>query len=83
MSKPCPRCYGTGYLEDTSKFRLKREFAAITLRDMAKTLGVSAAYLSDMERGRRNFTPSMSEKFKNRLYGKTKTARPARRRARH
>jgi predicted transcriptional regulator len=45
---------------DTNKacgkaFRLERKAAEIGLREMARKLEISAAYLSDIELGRRNF----------------------------
>lgn len=36
--------------------RLTRQERKISLRELARQLGVSAAYLSDMERGRRTYS---------------------------
>jgi len=58
--KPCKRCNGTGLEPDPSevgkRMRHMREKAGISLRDAADKMGVSAAYLSDMERGNRAFS---------------------------
>lgn len=43
-------------VETGKEFRRQRERAGISLNSVAKKAGVSAAYLSDLERGRRNWT---------------------------
>lgn len=57
--KPCGYCGGSGQcLDDVAigmALRAKREAAEISGREIAKRLGYSAAYLSDMELGRRRW----------------------------
>lgn len=45
-------------------FRKEREWANISLRQMAKNLDVSPAYLSDVERGNRKFPKGIKVTFK-------------------
>lgn len=45
--------------------RRQREAIGISLRGFAQTMGISAMFLSDLERGNRNFTESTLEKWKS------------------
>jgi predicted transcriptional regulator len=51
----CEHCDGTGLVTviHFRWLRWKRERAGISLREMARRLGFSAAYVSDFERGNR------------------------------
>jgi predicted transcriptional regulator len=55
--KVCPRCNGTGRLTDDkvtgARMRAMREGKGLTLREVARRMGFSAAYLCDLELGRR------------------------------
>ena len=57
--RPCPRCDGTGRVPDDrilgAKMRARREATGLSLRDLAKRCGWSAAYVSDLELGRRGW----------------------------
>ena len=59
VALPCPGCGGTGtYLPDDrigEALRRRREARDISLRSMAKKIGISAPYLSDLERGNRHW----------------------------
>lgn len=44
--------------------RGQREAIGISLRGFAQTMGISAMFLSDLERGNRNFTATTLEKWK-------------------
>lgn len=63
----CRHCNGTGREIDHQKtgkeLRRLREKANISLRGLAKALGVSSAFLSDIELGHRNWTEEKVEKF--------------------
>lgn len=54
----CPGCHGRGTVEivDAAKLRAVRVASGVSLRELAKRLGFTAPYLSDIERGRRNCT---------------------------
>ena len=56
----CPKCQGAGILISPEFFggemRAQREAEGITLREMAKRMKISAMFLSDMERGKRNWS---------------------------
>ena len=65
--KPCRYCHGSGTEIDHSAvgftlrtLRLKKE---IGLREMARGMGVSAPFLSDMELGKRNWTQERIDQF--------------------
>lgn len=46
-----------------AEWRGVREGAGVSLRSLARTMGVSAAYLSDLERGRRNWTEEVESRY--------------------
>lgn len=56
-NKPCPHCNGTGKVPDDAaigkRLRALRLSKNVTLREMARRLGVSVMWLSDLERGKR------------------------------
>ena len=54
----CDRCGGTGGYDVPAPMALRRrrEKTGMSLRALAKQLGYSTPYLSDVERGRRNTT---------------------------
>lgn len=58
--KACTHCKGTGNQIDHealgADMRKEREAAGVSLRSMAKAMAFSAAFLSDLERGRRNWS---------------------------
>lgn len=68
---PCPHCKGKGRVVDPklhgARLRTAREKKGISLRDMAKELKISPAYLSDMELGRRAFSAAMVKTFEGHL----------------
>jgi plasmid maintenance system antidote protein VapI len=63
LTMTCPRCKGCGKVQDPravgEHMRSKREEKRLSLRSVAKAAKITPAYLSDMELGRRNFTPEM------------------------
>ena len=52
---PCVHCGGAGYVVRVNPtwLRSTRERAGISLREMARRIGVSAPYVCDVEHGRR------------------------------
>ncbi len=44
--------------------RSLRELAGISLRDAAKRLGLSAPYVSDLERGRRAWNADLEKRYR-------------------
>jgi len=70
MIKPnkCRRCKGSGREPDQVEtglwFRAHREQLGISLRTMAKRLNISPSFLSNLEQGRRVWTPSVRESYK-------------------
>lgn len=58
-TKKCSACEGTGRVPNPVatglSMRQRRERAGVGLRELARKLDVSAAYLSDLELGRRGW----------------------------
>lgn len=54
-TKQCPKCLGSGEVRsvDHKALRLVRFKCGVSLRTMAKRIGVTPPYLSDIELGRR------------------------------
>lgn len=65
----CPKCRGTGQIEDPasigSRLRRQRITARITLREMARRLSVSSAYLSEAELGHTTLTPERLHQYQS------------------
>jgi transcriptional regulator with XRE-family HTH domain len=59
----CDKCNGTGKIALTSEFRRARQDAGLSLRTVATALKISAAYLSDIERGNRQPSVVLTEQF--------------------
>lgn len=70
-TKPCRYCNGTGKETDQAalgkQMRKLREACGRSLRDVARGLGVSAPYLSDLELGERNWSEEKIEQFRQEL----------------
>jgi len=62
----CHRCAGTGFEPDHAavgrEYRRRREKLGLSLRSAGERIGVSAAYLSDLERGNRAWNTSITER---------------------
>lgn len=58
--RPCEHCNGTGKVFDDAavgeEMRRMREDAGVSLREMARYLSLSPAYVSDLELGRRRWS---------------------------
>lgn len=65
--KTCPRCNGTGRLADDkltgAKMRSMREAKTLTLREVARRMGFSPAYVCDLELGRRIWNTKVTELY--------------------
>lgn len=64
---PCPKCHGTGRIPDDrvlgAELRRRRLKRGLGLREMAARLEFSPAYISDLELGRRAWSPSTRERY--------------------
>lgn len=58
-SEPCPHCGTPRSVVEGAWLRERRLRAGLTLRQMAERQGVSAAYVCDVEKNRRNCLPKM------------------------
>ena len=67
----CPLCGGTGRILNDAfigkEMRQLRQSKNITGRELARRLKLSAAYISDLEKGRRKWRAELQEKFKQAL----------------
>lgn len=63
MTKKCPMCSGTGRVKDPAaigaKMRKLREKTGVSLRTLATRLNFSAAYVSDLELGKRAWSDEL------------------------
>lgn len=59
IERPCPTC-GTGRAIVSGEWlRERRKAAGLSLREFAARVGVSAPYICDIEKNRRNCLPKM------------------------
>jgi hypothetical protein len=63
MDEPCVACGTPQKVVNGRWLRLEREIAGMTLREMARHLGYSAAYICDVEHGRRHCSPRIREAY--------------------
>lgn len=63
----CQRCGGKGWVEGASVLRARRLRTKTPLRVIARTMKISAAYLSDLERGKRNWNADLVNRFETAL----------------
>lgn len=72
----CPTCKGLGKVPDpqfiASNMRHHRVNCGMSLREVATLMGISAPYLSDLERGRRAWSKHLVNQFLNCLKPKKK-----------
>ena len=61
--KPCRHCGGMGKVVNPSWLRYTRLRANETLRGAARRLGYSAAYLCDLEYGRRHCSLALADEY--------------------
>lgn len=70
-TRPCERCGGSGELENAAyrgqEMRQLREAAGMSLRRVAELMEFSAAYVSDLELGRREWSPKLIQAYKKAL----------------
>lgn len=67
LHKDCPHCEGTGKVIDHKVLgeasKLRRELYKIVLRELAKKMGISVGYLSDLEHGRKKWNSDLIKNF--------------------
>lgn len=67
----CPKCGGTGKIPDPVSqgeyLRNIRNSAGCSMRELAKMIGFSVAYLCDLENGRRRVTDKIIAEYERRL----------------
>lgn len=64
IKKPCRLCGGPTEVIDPAWLRGRRQLTTLSVRALARQLGHSAAYLSDIERGARRCTEKMLKAYK-------------------
>jgi DNA-binding transcriptional regulator YiaG len=63
IARTCRCCGHAKHVINGAWLRWFRESAGLGLRAMARRVGLSAAYLSDVERGRRNVSPRVENAY--------------------
>lgn len=63
--RKCPYCEGRGggWTAKPAALRRARRASGLSLREMGKRIGLSAMYLCDVERGRRNATERIVQAY--------------------
>lgn len=72
----CPRCNGTGHLPDWKalgkKWKISRIERDLKLKDVARCLGVSPAYISALENGKKPWPHGMEFRYLSALKRESK-----------
>lgn len=63
--EPCSQCGTPRTVVNGLWLRERRKKAGYSLRDFAKRVGVSAAYICDIEHNRRHCLPKMRDAYEN------------------
>lgn len=71
----CPCCGGEKRSTNGAVLRWERERAGLSVREVARRMGVSAAYLSDIERNRRGRGSEIIARFDRAVAGTQKGRR--------
>lgn len=61
IAKDCSLCGGAGKSVNPDWIRWRRLEMALSLREVAREIGISAQYLCDIEKGRRNCPMKVSD----------------------
>jgi transcriptional regulator with XRE-family HTH domain len=64
----CPKCDGTGNIPDPGEMRRVRMSRGFLLREVARRMHISPAYLSDLERGKRDWNAKRLREFVDAIY---------------
>lgn len=68
MTRPCHHCGGTGVEADPlaigKSMRELRIQRGLSLREVARRMGMSASFISDLERGNRHWGPKAATKYR-------------------
>lgn len=76
----CPECNGKGEVLDDEaigkEMRFRRETTKLSLRETARRLGFSAAYISDLELGRRGWSSHRVNDYLNAISPDYKNPEP-------
>jgi hypothetical protein len=63
QTSKCDQCEGTGRVKSNFYARQRRERMGLSLRTVARLMNISAAYLSDLELGRRPWSEKLIKRF--------------------
>lgn len=66
-TKVCPRCGGVGKIPDDSVgpvMRALRQKHGVAIKALSRELGVSRTYIYDLEKGVRNWSPELIERYR-------------------
>lgn len=66
-AKPCTRCDGLGHVPDPAyqgkEARAQRKKAGLSLREVARRMDFSVAYVGDLELGRRGWNNELLRRY--------------------
>jgi transcriptional regulator with XRE-family HTH domain len=64
-ARPCPVCHGDGeeLFFAGATMREARRAAGLSVREVARRMDLSAAYVSDLELGRRSFSETLARRY--------------------
>ncbi len=62
-TEPCPRCGAAERIVNPAWLRYQRKAADVTMRQFAGDVGFSAAFICDVEHGRRNCSPKLLDAY--------------------
>lgn len=67
----CPKCKGTGEIENPfyigQKFKAERIKRDVGLRELARRMGYSPAYISELEHGKKAWSKHLKDRFMKEL----------------
>lgn len=67
----CPTCGGSGTVEDDAavgqRLRKARKMARLTMKEVGRRMGFTESYLSDLECGKRWFSPILQRRYEEAL----------------
>jgi DNA-binding XRE family transcriptional regulator len=74
--RPCPHCNGSGSITDDVMFgnlmRANRYLANVSLRELARKIGLSHGYINDLERGRRKWRDELITSYTDGIHALAK-----------
>jgi len=71
MQKVCSTCGGSGFQIDPILLKFRRQAQHLSITECAKRMGVSIAYVCELEHGRKRWNSELLAKFNQALQQKS------------